>query len=216
MSLLPWNNKLLKSRFEGGQKSKEYVWNSTRDTQPTRGGVVTVQQSYHPGSPVQLYNSAAEFCSPGLRSGSCSATSHTARNMALHGDRTLAELHKKHICHIGNTVYNISPLLTPQNNVRRDVYLENVREKMVLVQICPTCNNGPCDPDSHKFQESEYQVPDESQNFTAAMASLLSQSGFSPAFTSGGTNFLGGESSGWPKQFLAFLVPKKCPNIYFF
>ena len=22
--------------------------------------------------------------------------------------------------------------------------------------------------------------------------------------------------SGWPKQFLAFLVPKKCPNIYFF
>ena len=66
---------------------------------------------------------------------------------------------------------------------------------MVLVQICPTCNNGPCDPDSHKFQESEYQVPDESQNFTAAMASLLSQSGFSPAFTSGGTNFLGGEST---------------------
>ena len=115
--------------------------------------------------------------------------------MALHGDRTLAELHKKHICHIGNTVYNISPLLTPQNNVRRDVYLENVREKMVLVQICPTCNNGPCDPDSHKFQESEYQLPDESQNFTAAMASLLSQSGFSPAFTSGGTNFLGGDST---------------------
>ena len=116
--------------------------------------------------------------------------------MALHGDKTLAELQKKHICHIGNTVYNITPLLTPQNNVRRDAYLENVREKMVLVQICPTCNDGPCDPDSHKFQESEYRLPDESQNFTAAMASLLSQSGISPAFTSGGTNFLtGGEST---------------------
>ena len=120
-------------------------------------------------------------------------------NMALHGDKTLAQLQKKHICHIGNTIYNITPALTPQNNVLRDIYLENVREKMVLVQICSTCNDGPCDPDSHKFQENEYQLPDESQNFTAAMASLLSQSGFSPSFTSGGTNFLtGGESTDFP------------------
>ena len=61
---------------------------------------------------------------------------------------------------------------------------------MVLVQECPSCGNGLCDPDSHKFQESEYQLPNESQNFTAAMASLLTQSGVSPAFMSGGTNFL--------------------------
>ena len=116
--------------------------------------------------------------------------------MALHGDKTLAQLQKKHICHIGNTIYNISPPLTPENNVLRDTYLKSVREKMVLVQECPSCGNGLCDPDSHKFQESEYQLPNESQNFTAAMASLLTQSGVSPAFTSGGTNFLtSGEST---------------------
>ena len=115
--------------------------------------------------------------------------------MALHGDKTLAQLQKKHICHVGNTIYNISPPLTPLSNVLRDTYLENVREKMVLVQECISCNNGPCDPDSHKFQESQYQLPEDSQNFTAAMASLLSQSGYSPAFSSGGTNFLTGNES---------------------
>ncbi len=115
-------------------------------------------------------------------------------NMAPKGEQTLANLNKKNIAHIGNVIYNIDPPLVVAQHIHKDDLLKQVREAMSLVQNCPSCGGNVCDPDSHKFQEDQYTPPADPTNFTAAMASLLSQTGYSPAFTSNGQNFLEGES----------------------
>ena len=99
----------------------------------------------------------------------------------LRGDKVLEELQRKHLVHVGNTIYNISPPLSLNGpNMRRDDLLTKIREVMITEQDCVACQ-GQCDPSSHKFTEVQYTPsPGAGPSLTQAMHDLLGDYGVSP------------------------------------
>ena len=109
----------------------------------------------------------------------------------LRGDKILEELHRKHLAHVGNSIYNISPPLSLNGpNTRRDDLLAKIREVMITEQDCAACK-GQCDPASHKFTEVQYTPSaDAAPSLAQAMHDLLGDYGVTPNITVNGQNFI--------------------------
>lgn len=115
--------------------------------------------------------------------------------MTLKGPQLVTALNKKHLVHLGNSIYSIEPPLA-MTSLLADLTTA-VKEAMTMVQDCPTCE-GSCDPTKHLFREDEYSGSVSSPPFSRTLADLLGQRQTDNPIGASGSSFLSG---GLPESF---------------
>ena len=91
--------------------------------------------------------------------------------MTVTGPQKLNGLHKQHLVYLGNTMFNADPPLDMSKHNKQQLY-DIVANAMMELQECTICPDGNCSPDTHVFQEAQYNPPSSTPAFGDAMTQL--------------------------------------------